>query len=211
MAKIGKFDIFAAYMYATGKKQGLSEDEAKSYGYSIAVLGAQAKMGHRKSKKAKPYKSDVAAVKQAASAKKKTTITSDNYDKHFAKFGSFYDEVFLPGIEKVVDEGLSYEDVKKRVDIPSTWGAKISEEQFIERIGGITKSTNKGEKQKATKKKVVVKKRTGGRKKKTKIERAKEIFEKMDGQPRKKIINAFIKRLDMSEAAANTYYYKVKN
>ena len=40
--------------------------------------------------------------------------------------GEFFDEVFLPMIKKLVEAGNSYEEVKRLVKIPSTWGAKIS-------------------------------------------------------------------------------------
>jgi hypothetical protein len=47
--------------------------------------------------------------------------------------GKFFDEVFLPAMKKLVDAGLSYDEVKRLVKIPTTWGAKISGEQFRER------------------------------------------------------------------------------
>jgi hypothetical protein len=45
----------------------------------------------------------------------------------------FFEKVFLPAMEKFVDAGLSYEEVKRILKIPSTWGAKLSDEQFKER------------------------------------------------------------------------------
>ncbi len=50
------------------------------------------------------------------------------------KMGEFFDEVFLPMIKKLVEAGKSYDEVKRLVTIPSTWGAKISGEQFRERV-----------------------------------------------------------------------------
>ena len=47
--------------------------------------------------------------------------------------GRFFEEVFLPSLKKLVEAGLSYDEVKRLVKIPSTWGAKISGEQFRER------------------------------------------------------------------------------
>jgi hypothetical protein len=49
------------------------------------------------------------------------------------KLGAFFEEVFLPMMRRLVEAGLSYDDVKHLVKMPSTWGAKISEEQFRER------------------------------------------------------------------------------
>ena len=43
--------------------------------------------------------------------------------------------MFLPRLRKLVEAGLSYDEVKRLVKIPSTWGAKITGEQFRERIG----------------------------------------------------------------------------
>ena len=36
-------------------------------------------------------------------------------------------------MKKLVEAGLSYDEVKRLVKIPGTWGAKISGEQFKER------------------------------------------------------------------------------
>ena len=47
--------------------------------------------------------------------------------------GGFFDEVFLPTMKKLVEAGLSYDEVKRLVKIPTTWGAKITGEQFRER------------------------------------------------------------------------------
>ena len=42
--------------------------------------------------------------------------------------------MFLPGLKTLVEAGLSYDEVKKVVKIPSTWGAKIGGGTFKERI-----------------------------------------------------------------------------
>ncbi len=46
--------------------------------------------------------------------------------------GGFFGDVFLPTLKKLVESGLSYDEVKRLVKIPTTWGAKISGEQFGE-------------------------------------------------------------------------------
>lgn len=135
--KIGKFDIFATYTYAKGKAQGMASDEAKVYGYSIAVLGAQAKMGNRKAARSGD---PLATLKEAAEKKKKgkVSITADQYDKQIvAKLGEFYHTHFLKGITQMVLAGKSYDEVKALVNIPSTWGAKISSEDFIANVGAL--------------------------------------------------------------------------
>jgi hypothetical protein len=48
--------------------------------------------------------------------------------------GEFFDDVFLPSIKKLVEAGKSYDEVKRLVKIPSTWGAKISGEHLRERV-----------------------------------------------------------------------------
>ena len=40
---------------------------------------------------------------------------------------------FFRYLKKLVEAGLSYDEVKRLVKIPSTWGAKISGEQFEDR------------------------------------------------------------------------------
>jgi hypothetical protein len=127
---IGKFDILATYSYAHALLNGLNDDEAKQRGMVAAIMGAQARLGVRKE-----HHEEFQAQKEAAEKKKKTTITAESFDKQVAhKMGKFFEEVFLPMIKKLVEAGKSYEEVKRLVKIPSTWGAKISGEQFRERL-----------------------------------------------------------------------------
>ena len=127
---IGKFDILATYTYAHCLIGGMDDDEAKQRGMVAAIMGAQARLGIRKE-----HHEEFQAQKEAAEKKKKTTITTESFDKQVAhKMGSFFDEVFLPMIKKLVEARRSYEDVKRLVKIPSTWGAKITGEQFEDRV-----------------------------------------------------------------------------
>ena len=126
---IGKFDILATYTYAHALLDGLDDDEAKQRGMVAAIMGAQARLGIRKE-----HHEEFQAQKEAAEKKKKTTITAESFDKQVAhKMGRFFDDVFLPTLKKLVEAGLSYDEVKRLVKIPTTWGAKISGEQFKER------------------------------------------------------------------------------
>jgi hypothetical protein len=128
---IGKFDILATYSYAKSLLDGLDDDEAKQRGMVAAVMGAKARMGHAGGGHQDDYKAD----KEAAEKKKKTTITAESFDHQVAdKMGGFFDDVFLPDLKKLVKAGLSYDEVKKVVKIPTTWGAKIGGEKFKERI-----------------------------------------------------------------------------
>ena len=126
---IGKFDILATYVYARSLIDGLKDDEAKQRGMVAAIMGAQAKLGIRKE-----HHEEFQAEKDAAEKKKKTTITPESFDKQGAsKMGKFFADEFLPTIKKLVEAGMSYNEVKRLVKIPATWGAKISETQFRER------------------------------------------------------------------------------
>jgi hypothetical protein len=127
---IGKFDILATYTYAQALLDGMTDDEAKQRGMVAAIMGAQARLGIRKE-----HHEEFQAQKEAADKKKKTTITAESFDKQVAhKMGKFFDDVFLPILKKLVEAGLSYDEVKRLVKIPSTWGAKISGEQFEDRV-----------------------------------------------------------------------------
>jgi hypothetical protein len=127
---IGKFDILATYAYARALLDGMTDDEAKQRGMVAAIMGAQARMGIRKE-----HHEEFQAQKEAAEKKKKTTITADSFDKQVAhKMGRFFDDMFLPNLKKLVEAGLSYDDVKRLVKVPSTWGAKINGEQFREQV-----------------------------------------------------------------------------
>jgi hypothetical protein len=127
---IGKFDILATYTYAQALLDGLDDDEAKQRGMVAAIMGAQARLGIRKE-----HHEEFQAQKEAAEKKKKTTITAELFDKQVAhKMGRFFDDVFLPNLKKLVEAGLSYDEVKNVVKIPSTWGAKIKGVQFEDRV-----------------------------------------------------------------------------
>jgi hypothetical protein len=127
---IGKFDILAAYTYAKGLIDGLDEDQAKERGMVAAIMGAKARLGHGGGSHHDDYKAD----KQAAEKKKKTAITAESFDKQVSgKMGKFFNDVFLPTMKKLVEAGLSYDEVKKLLKIPATWGAKVTGEQFWDR------------------------------------------------------------------------------
>jgi hypothetical protein len=127
---IGKFDILATYAYARALLDGMTDDEAKQRGMVAAIMGAQARLGVRKE-----HHEEFQAQKEAAEKKKKTTITAESFDKQVAdKMGEFFNVIFLPTLKKLVEADLSYDEVKRLVKIPSTWGAKITGEQFEDRV-----------------------------------------------------------------------------
>ena len=127
---IGKFDILATYTYAHALLHGMSDDEAKQRGMVAAIMGAKAKLGHTGG----THKDDFKTQKDATEKKKKTTITADSFDKQVAhRMGEFFEETFLPTMKKLVEAGMSYDEVKRLVKIPTTWGGKITGEQFLER------------------------------------------------------------------------------
>jgi hypothetical protein len=127
---IGKFDILATYVYAQGLLAGQKDDEAKQRGMVAAIMGAQARLGVRKE-----HHDEFQAQKEAAEKKRKTTITAESFDKQVAnKMGEFFDDVFLSSMKKLVEAGLTYDEVKRLVKIPTTWGAKITSKQFEDRV-----------------------------------------------------------------------------
>jgi hypothetical protein len=133
---IGKFDILSTYTFAKALLDDVAEDDAKVRGMVAAIMGAQMRTGRHHG-----HEDHFPADKERAERKKKSSITVESFDRQVAdKMGDFFDDVFLPAMKKLVRAGLSYDEVKKAVDIPSRWGAKISGEQFKERaaaaIGG---------------------------------------------------------------------------
>ena len=127
---IGKFDILGTYTYAKALIDGESVSEAKEKGMVAAIMGAKARLGHSAGGHQDDYKSD----KEAAEKKKKTTINAESFDRQVAdKMGGFFEKVFVPTMKKLVEDDRSYDEVKKLLKIPATWGAKITGEQFVER------------------------------------------------------------------------------
>jgi len=137
---IGRFDILATDGYAKALLDGTAEDEAKQRGMVAAVMGAQARLGLRKDQQDE-YRSQ----KEAAEKKKKTTITAESFDRQVAdKLGEFFAEEFLPTMRKLVEAGLSYDEVKRAVGLSPRWGAKITGEQFRERASSYLKQRSSG-------------------------------------------------------------------
>jgi DNA invertase Pin-like site-specific DNA recombinase len=125
---IGKFDILATYTYTRAVLDGMDDAEAKVRGMVAAIMGAQARLGRRLGHE------EFRAEKDRAEKKKKTKITPASFDHQVSeKMGKFFQDVFVPLITKLVEAGFSYEDVKRAVRMPSTWGTKISGQQFREK------------------------------------------------------------------------------
>jgi hypothetical protein len=113
------------HTYAKALLNGEKVPHAKERDMVAAIMGAKAKGG---------YSSDFQSAKTAAEKKKKTTITAKSFDHQVAdKVDDFFDKTFLPAIKKLVESGMSYDDVKRLVRISSLWGAKITGVQFKER------------------------------------------------------------------------------
>ena len=126
---IGKFDVLATYTYAKALLAGADDSEAKERGMVAAIMGARARLGYADS-----HHKDYQADKKAAEKKKRTTITPRSFDRQVSgKLGKYFDATFLPAIKRLVEAGLSYEDVKRLIRFPATWGAKISGEEFERR------------------------------------------------------------------------------
>lgn len=137
---IGKFDILATYTHARALLDGSGDDEAKQRGVVAAIMGAHARLGITHT-----HTEDFQADKKAAEKKKKTTITAESFGRQVAaKMGEFFDDEFLPTMKSLVEAGLSYDEVKKLLKIPKTWGAKITGQQFRERITGFLEGRKPG-------------------------------------------------------------------
>jgi hypothetical protein len=136
IVQMGKFDILATYEYAKSLAEGHEESEAKQRGMVAAIMGAQIRLGLRASH---GEKDDFADLKDRAEQKKKTTVTAASFDRQVkAKMGDFFDRVFLPAMKALVQAHVSYDEVKRKVGIPSTWGAKITGAQFAKRAAAAT-------------------------------------------------------------------------
>jgi hypothetical protein len=137
---IGKFDILATYAYASALLHGMTEDEAKQRGMVAAIMGAKARLGFSQS-----HHEEFSSQKEAAEKKKSTTITAESFDHQVAdKMGDYFGRVFLPGLTTLVEARTSYEDVKRLLEIPATWGAKISGQQFEDRLSEFIGRAKKG-------------------------------------------------------------------
>jgi len=130
--KIGKWDIISEYHRIDWLKQGYNEEEAKIHGIVIAVVGYQARLG----KQAQAYKIEQKGKEKGVSLthrQKEKWITTKDFDKIIKKIGKkYYEEIFTPAIENLYNKGYSYDDVKKAINIPSTIGAKITLEKFLQ-------------------------------------------------------------------------------
>ncbi len=137
---IGKFDTLSTYTYAQALLDGMADDEAKQRGMVAAIMGVQARLGVRRD-----HHEEFQTQKEAAERKRKTTITAESFDKQVAdRMGEFFDDLFLPTLKKLIEAGLSYDEVKRAVTIPTTWGAKIGDEQFRERASEALKKGSPG-------------------------------------------------------------------
>ncbi|MFX1590965.1 MAG: hypothetical protein ACFFC1_22750 [Promethearchaeota archaeon] len=129
--KIGKWDIISEYHRIDWLKAGHSEEEAKIHGIVIAVVGYQARLG----KEPQKYKLEQKGKEKGVSIthrKKEKWITTADFDKIVNKMSDiYYQKVFSPAIENLYNQGYSYDEVKKAVDIPSKIGAKVSLDKFI--------------------------------------------------------------------------------
>jgi hypothetical protein len=124
--------IFWPHARANAELHGMTQEDAKLRGIVAAIMGAQMRSGmiHGTRRDEDSFHAD----NERAERKKKSSITAAAFDHQVAdKMGDFFDEVFLPLMKRLVQAGLSYEEVKKTVGIPPRWGAKIKGAQFQQR------------------------------------------------------------------------------
>jgi hypothetical protein len=133
----GKFEILATHVYVKNLRAGRSEAQAKERGITAAAMGARARGVKRGGTKSKP--GSPADGSEATSSKK--TLTAEAFDEQVAaKMGPFFGSTFLPLMKKMEAAGLSYEEVKRAVDLPAAVGAKISGAEFERRAKAYLKT-----------------------------------------------------------------------
>lgn len=133
MVKIGKFDILATYSFVQCVKAGTPVNQAKGYGYMIAVCGA-------KGSRPAAYKPSSKPVTSAPKAKAKSTnvFSASDFDgKVVAKMGDYFKKTFLPAIEKFVKKGYTYDQVKAALKFPPVRGAKLTGDEFSKRVKAV--------------------------------------------------------------------------
>jgi hypothetical protein len=138
--RLGKFEILASYTYARALGEGRTDHEAKERGIVAAVMGARSR-GVARGGRTRPDGSTT--TKQSPGTRKKT-LTAETYDEQVSsKLQPFYDGVFLPTMKKLVEAHLSYEQVKKLLEIPPAVGAKITADEFTQRTSVYLKRAGK--------------------------------------------------------------------
>jgi hypothetical protein len=130
--KVGKWDIISEYHRIDWLKKGYNEEEAKIHGIVIAIVGYQARLG----KQTQKYKLEKKGKEKGVSIthrKKERWITSKEFDEIIDKIGEkYYKDIFSTSIENLYNKGYSYDEVKKAVEIPSTIGAKVTLDKFLQ-------------------------------------------------------------------------------
>lgn len=130
--RIGRFDILATSTstYVRGLLDGLGDDESGERGMVAAVMGARSRAGHPGGT------DDHKADKEATERKKKSPITAESLvEQASGKMGVVFETTFLPAMKRLVEAHLSSEEVKRRLEIPSTRGARTGGAPFVERAG----------------------------------------------------------------------------
>jgi hypothetical protein len=118
-ASIGKLDILATSTYDRALLEGSTEADARDRGMVKAIMGARARSGQAGAH------DDDQTDETAVEKKKRTMITAESFDRQVAdKMGQFFQVTFLPGIRKLVEAGMSYDEVKWQVRIPATWARR---------------------------------------------------------------------------------------
>jgi hypothetical protein len=130
---IGRFNTLATYSYARALLDGLDDNEAKQRGMMaavMAVMAASAQLGI-----GKEHHKELQAQKEVPDLETMTKIIADSFDEHVVhRMGPFFEAVFLPTLKKLVEAGMSYDDLKQVLKLPDTWSAKIRGEEFEERV-----------------------------------------------------------------------------
>lgn len=116
LAPIRRFDVFAEWNRLKAKKEyGFSDDDAKAYGLAVAkVVAARKFYGHRLK-----YKGATKAYVEGKTKEKwweKIASAPEFDEKIIRRMGEeFYYKVFSPAIEKAMEEGKDYMDIRDSI------------------------------------------------------------------------------------------------
>jgi hypothetical protein len=116
LAPIRRFDVFAEWNRLKAKKEyGFSDDDAKAYGLAVAkVVAARKFYGHRLK-----YKGATKAYVEGKTKEKwweKIASAPEFDEKIIRRMGEdFYYRVFSPAIEKAMEEGKDYMDIRDSI------------------------------------------------------------------------------------------------
>ena len=115
--EVRPFDIMLMYQYWTNKRQGIGDEESKIKAAQMAITIAIRVMRGRKT----PAEYVATKTKRPSIAKKKILSKADwlsVWNKAAERLGTNW-KSYLQRVKELVDEGVEYNEVKKRLGVVS--------------------------------------------------------------------------------------------